>query len=172
MNRLEEEGFVRSVPYKGTTIVPLTAKDFEEIRSLRNILEESAGLTIISKAQHEHLDQIEAAYQRMQTASARGDVLAMDEADIALHATICELSGHTLLLEVWNRYANRFRWILTFCNRVNEDLDRIVAMHEPLIEAFRTWDGEALRIFYKNHPTDLVPYLPTAGGADGAKSLL
>jgi DNA-binding GntR family transcriptional regulator len=160
MNRLEEEGFARSVPYKGTTVAPLTIRDFEEIRELRNMLERWAGSLIISRNLTSDLSQIELAYATMWDAAKGRDAAAVDSADLAFHTLICQLSGNSLLLEVWNRYANRFRWVLTYCNRVNEDLDQIVNKHEPLLQAFRQRDKDALRRFYSNHPTDLTPFLP------------
>lgn len=160
MNRLEEEGFARSVPYKGSTVAPLTTKDFEEIRELRNMLERWAGSLIIARGLSSDLREIKLAYATMSDAATRKDTEAVDEADLAFHTLICRLSGNSLLLEVWNRYANRFRWVLTYCNRVNEDLNYIVSKHEPLLQAFRTRDNEGLRRFYMNHPTDLTPFLP------------
>lgn len=167
LNKLEEEGLVKITPYKGTAVSPLTRKDVDEIRSLRNVIEEFAGQLIIEQLAREQLAEIEAIYQRMQRAAGRGDVAAVDAEDLALHAKICELSGHALLLDVWNRYANQFRRVLTFCNRVNEDLRLIVDNHEPLMQAFRTRDREALRDFYTNHGTDLTSYLPVTWQDDG-----
>lgn len=168
LNRLEEEGLVKSTPYKGTVVTPLTRKDVDEIRSLRNVIEEFAGQLIIERLEQPQLDAIEAVYRRMQAAAAQGDVTAVDAEDLALHEKICELSGHTLLMDVWNRYANQFRRVLTFCNRVNEDLHLIVDNHEPLLQAFRTGDRAALRNFYTNHGTDLTAYLPATWQDDGA----
>lgn len=167
LNRLEEEGFVKTVPYKGSVVAPLTHKDVDEIRSLRKMLEELAGQLIIERLQPDQLDEIEVIYQRMQHAADRGDSEAVDAEDLALHAKICELSGHSLLIEVWNRYANQFRRVLTFTNRVNQDLRLIVDRHEPLINAFRAREPEALRDFYMNHGTDLTAYLPVGWQADG-----
>ena len=168
LNRLEEEGLVKSTPYKGTIVAPLLRKDVDEIRSLRNVIEEFAGQLIIEHLTQEQLDAIEAIYQRMQSAASAGDVTAVDAEDLALHEKICELSGHSLVMEVWNRYANQFRRVLTFCNRVNEDLHYIVDRHEPLIQAFRDRDPAALRDFYLNHGTDLAAYLPVTWPEDGS----
>jgi hypothetical protein len=44
----------------------------------------------------------------------------------------------------------------------------IVAMHEPLLDALRRRDREALRDFYQNHGTDLSNYLPVSWQDDGA----
>jgi DNA-binding GntR family transcriptional regulator len=167
LNRLEEEGFVKTVPYKGSAVAPLTHKDVDEIRSLRKMLEEFAGQLIINHLRQDQLDEIESIYQRMQDAADRGDIEAVDREDLALHEKICELSGHSLLIEVWNRYANQFRRVLTFTNRVNHDLRLIVDMHDPLINAFRARDREALHDFYVNHGTDLTAYLPVGWQDNG-----
>ncbi|CAA9555815.1 MAG: hypothetical protein AVDCRST_MAG59-2145 [uncultured Thermomicrobiales bacterium] len=168
LNRLEEEGFVKTVPYKGSAVAPLTHKNVEEIRSLRRMLEEFAGQLIIADLRPDQLAEIESVYHRMGGAAGRGEVDAVDAEDLALHEKICELSGHSLLIEIWNRYANQFRRVLTFTNRVNHDLGLIVEMHEPLIEAFRHRDRAALRDFYLNHATDLNAYLPADWQDDGA----
>jgi DNA-binding GntR family transcriptional regulator len=167
LHRLEEEGFVKTIPYKGTAVAPLTHQNVTEIRSLRKLLEEFAGQLIIEQLPDDKLAEIEVIYQRMQAAADEGDVDAVDAQDLALHEKICELSGHTLLIEVWNRYANQFRRVLTFTNRVNHDLRLIAAQHEPLMLAFRRRDREALRDFYANHGTDLTAYLPVGWSDDG-----
>ena len=167
LNRLEEEGFVKTIPYKGSAVAPLTHKDVEEIRSLRKMLEEFAGQLIIADLRPDKLYEIEAIYQRMQESADQGDIDAVDAEDLALHQKICELSGHSLLIEVWNRYANQFRRVLTFTNRVNHDLRLIVDMHQPLIDALRRRDREALHDFYVNHSTDLTAYLPVSWQDNG-----
>jgi DNA-binding GntR family transcriptional regulator len=168
LNRLEEEGFVKTIPYRGSAVAPLTRQNVQEIRSLRNMVEEFAGQLIIADLQQHQLDEIEAMYAQMQEAANRGDIEAVDALDLGLHQKICEVSGHTLLMDVWNRYANQFRRVLTFTNRVNHDLRLIVEMHEPLIDALRRRDREALRDFYQNHGTDLSHYLPVSWQDDGA----
>ncbi len=168
LNRLEEEGFVKTIPYKGSAVAPLTRQNVAELRSLRNMIEEFAGQLIISDLHPHQLDEIEAIYAQMQEAAARGDIDAVDVLDLELHQKICELSGHTLLMDVWNRYANQFRRVLTFTNRVNHDLRLIVEMHQPLINALRGRDREALRDFYQNHGTDLSEHLPVNWQDDGA----
>jgi DNA-binding GntR family transcriptional regulator len=167
LNRLEEEGFVKTIPYKGSVVAPLTRKDVDEIRSLRKLLEQFAGQLIIDDLRQEQLEEITVIYQRMRRAADRGDVEGVDAEDLALHEKICELSGHALLIEVWNRYANQFRRVLTFTNRVNHDLRLIVDRHEPLIAALRARDVDALRDFYLYHATDLTAYLPVSWQDDG-----
>jgi DNA-binding GntR family transcriptional regulator len=167
LHRLEEEGFVKTIPYKGTAVAPLTQKTVAEIRSLRKMLEEFAAQLIIADLRQDQLAEIEAIYQRMRDAADRGDIDAVDADDLALHEKVCELSGHSLLMDVWNRYANQFRRVLTFTNRVNQDLRLIVSQHDPLIAAFRARDRKALRDFYRHHETDLTAYLPASWQENG-----
>lgn len=167
LNRLEEEGFVKTTPYKGSVVAPLTHQNVDEIRSLRKMLEEYAGQLLVARMDAADLREIEAIYARMADAAGRGDIDGVDREDLALHEKMCALSGHSLLIEVWNRYANHFRRVLTFTNRVNHDLHLIVKMHEPLLAALRARDREALRDFYENRATDLTPYLPVTWQEDG-----
>jgi DNA-binding GntR family transcriptional regulator len=167
LHRLEEEGFVRTIPYKGTAVAPLTQQHVAEIRSLRKMLEEFAAQLIIDDLRQDQLAEIEAIYLRMRHAAERGDIDAVDAEDLALHAKVCELSGHSLLMDVWNRYANQFRRVLTFTNRVNQNLTLIVGQHDPLLAAFRGRDRDALRDFYQHHETDLTAYLPASWQDNG-----
>ena len=167
LNRLEEEGFIKTIPYKGSAVAPLTRQNVDELRSLRNMLEEFAGQLIIANAQPQHLQEVESIYARMRDAAEAGDIDAVDALDLSLHQRICELSGHSLLIEVWNRYANQFRRVLTFTNRVNHDLQLIVTMHAPLLDALRVGDRASLHDFYQNHGTDLSAYLPVNWQEDG-----
>lgn len=69
LNRLEEEGFVKTIPYKGSAVTPLTRQNVQEIRSLRNMVEEFAGQLIIADLRQHQLDEIEAIYAQMQEAA-------------------------------------------------------------------------------------------------------
>ena len=69
LHRLEEEGFVKTVPYKGTAVAPLTHQNVAEIRSLRTMLEEFAGQLIIDQLPQDKLEEIEAVYRCMRAAA-------------------------------------------------------------------------------------------------------
>lgn len=159
LNRLEEEGLVRNLPYKGTVVAPLTRTDIEELRSLRLVLERYAASLLILDITDDAIEEIEEIYQRMRRAAADDDPSAFDLADLEIHSKICELSGHGLLFEVWQIYATRFRRVLSLRNKVNRDLVALADMHIPLLEALRNEDAEAIESFYSNHGVDVTSVL-------------
>lgn len=159
LNRLEEEGLVRNLPYRGSVVAPLTRADIEELRSLRLVLERYAASLLIEDITNEAIDDIEEIYQKMRRAASGDDSTAFDLADLEIHSRICELSGHRLLFEVWQIYATRFRRVLSLRNKVNRDLVALADMHIPLLEALRNQDADAIEAFYSNHGVDVTTVL-------------
>lgn len=160
LQKLEEEGFVQNEPYRGAIVAPLTQQDVAELRLFRNFIEERAAQLMIERLTDDDLSEIESIYARMSDAADRGDVDEVDQADLALHTRICELSGNGPLIEVWQVYSNRFRRVLTFCNRVNNDLRMVADAHLPLLDALRERDLAGVQDFYYNRGTDLSHVLP------------
>lgn len=160
LQKLEEEGFVQNIPYRGAIVAPLTQDDVAELRLFRSFIEERAAQLMIERLTDDELTEIEEIYTRMSDAADRNDADAVDQEDLALHTRICELSGNGPLREVWSVYANRFRRVLTFCNRVNSDLRKVVDDHLPLLESLRHRNLEGLQDFYRNRGTDLSHVLP------------
>jgi DNA-binding GntR family transcriptional regulator len=159
LNRLEEEGLVINLPYKGTVVAPLTRQDIDELRSLRLVLERYAASLMIERITDSEIAEIEAIFQKMRDAANRGDSTALDLADLEIHTRICELSEHKLLFEVWKIYVTRYRRVLALRNKVNRDLHAIVDMHIELIDALRARDRVALDRFYDNHGVDVTRVL-------------
>ena len=160
LQKLEEEGFVQNIPYRGAIVAPLTQDDVAELRLFRSFIEERAAQLLIERLTDGELAELEAIYAKMSEAADQNDPDAVDQQDLALHTRICELSGNGPLREVWEVYSNRFRRVLTFCNRVNNDLRMVVDEHFPLLEALRNRDLEGVNDFYRNRGTDLSHVLP------------
>jgi GntR family transcriptional regulator of gluconate operon len=159
LHKLEEEGLVINVPYKGTIVAPLSKRDIEELRSLRTVIERFAARLAIEQLTDDSLSEVEEIFSRMKDAADRGDPRAFTLEDLAIHTKICELSGHALLLEVWQIYAARFRRVLSFRAVFNRDLHDVLNMHVPLLEALRNRDSRSLDAFYADHGADLTAIL-------------
>ena len=159
LNKLSEDGLVVNVPYKGTIVAPLNRSDVEELRSLRIVLERFAASLLIERVTQEQLAELEAIFSEMRSAADHGDDTKFALVDLQLHTKICEFSGHELLFEVWQMYARRFRRVLSLRNQVNRDLQKLVEMHVPLLEALRDRDIEQIDAFYADHGADLTKVL-------------
>lgn len=156
---LEEEGLVVNVPFRGVVVSTLDRRALDELCSLRNLIERFAAQRVIERASDEDLLQLEAIIARMEQHAALDDIDAVDQDDVAFHATLLELADHDLLLQVWRTHAAQIRRAMALRNRLNRDPQRLVALHRPILDALRRRDLAAAEARLAEHGTDLVATL-------------
>ncbi|WP_069300641.1 GntR family transcriptional regulator [Neptunicoccus sediminis] len=104
IRELVDIGLLVSKPYKGLFVREITRKDLEEIYSLRTMLEKFAFQEAWDKRTPEALEDLNSRNERLITTIGTGsDPFGPIEAELHLHSWCYELSGHSLLLQSWNR---------------------------------------------------------------------
>jgi DNA-binding GntR family transcriptional regulator len=134
---LEKEGLVETKPFKGSQVAQFTEKDMEELYSLRSSLEELAVRILIEDLDEEKIKELETIIQSMQKASLDGNLDQMISEDLRFHQTICELSGHRKLLEIWRTLESQLQVFLTIEKDFFETAYQYVSTHDPIMEAIR-----------------------------------
>ena len=134
---LEKEGLVVTKPFKGTHVAQFTEKDMEELYSLRSSLEELAVRILIENLDEKKIKKLETIIQSMQKASQTGNLDQMIFEDLRFHQTICELSGHRKLLEVWRTLESQLQVFLTIEKDFFETAYQYVSTHDPIMEAIK-----------------------------------
>ena len=134
---LEKEGLVETKPFKGTYVAQLTERDMEELYSLRTAIEALAIRILIKNIDTEKIKKLESVFQSMQQASKNEDLDKLISEDFRFHQTICELSDHRKLLEVWLTLENQLRVFLTIEKQLFGDSVQFVKSHIPILEAIQ-----------------------------------
>ena len=134
---LEKEGLVETKPFKGTYVSQLSERDMEELYSLRSAIEEFAVRILIKHIDEEKIGKLESILQSMQQASKKEDLDKLISEDFRFHQTICELSGHRKLLEVWLTLENQLRVFLTIEKQLFGNSLQFVKSHHPILEAIQ-----------------------------------
>ena len=134
---LEKEGLVETKPFKGTYVTQLTERDMEELYSLRSAIEEFAVRILIKHIDAEKIGKLESILQSMQQASKKEDLDKLISEDFRFHQTICELSEHRKLLEVWLTLENQLRVFLTIEKQLFGNSLQFVKSHNPILEAIQ-----------------------------------
>ena len=134
---LEKEGLVETKPFKGTHVARFTEQDMEELYSLRSSLEELAVRILIKNLDEKKIKKLETIIQTMQKASQTGNLDQMISEDLRFHQTICELSGHRKLLEVWRTLESQLQVFLTIEKDFFETAYQYVSTHDPIMEAIK-----------------------------------
>lgn len=101
---LVDVGLLVSVPYKGVHVRLTGRKDLEEIYSLRVALEQLAFRECWDKRSPAALTDLEARNAALsKTIELGSDGTRAIEQELHLHSWCFELSGHSLLLQAWDR---------------------------------------------------------------------
>jgi DNA-binding GntR family transcriptional regulator len=134
---LEKEGLVVTKPFRGTHVAQFTERDMEELYSLRSSLEELAVRILIENLDEKKIKKLETIIQSMQQTSQTGNLDQMIFEDLRFHQTICELSGHRKLLEVWRTLEGQLQVFLTIEKDFFETAYQYVSTHDPIMEAIK-----------------------------------
>jgi DNA-binding GntR family transcriptional regulator len=109
----------------------------------------------------------------MQDAARSGDRRAVAVIDASLHEGIMERSGNTTLLRVWRSLEPFSRTYITLVGP-GSDPQWSADLHDPMLDAVRTRDAEALVSAIERHflevRTWLADHLAQIAGQDAAGS--
>ncbi|ADB52736.1 GntR family transcriptional regulator [Conexibacter woesei] len=136
---LEGEGLVRTLPNGRTEVVGFAAEDLRDLFRVRFELEGTAIRWGAERAAP--TAPLELALAAFEVEGATTPRLV--ELDIAFHRALVQRSGSRFLVEAWQAIAPVIQTVITIGNRRLAAADpathfrRIVASHEPLIEAIR-----------------------------------
>ena len=114
INKLEEEGLVKNIPHKGTFVTPLEKEDVMDLYGVRASLEPYGVRLTIPRCSTVDIDNLYAAYEKMQSFVGQKNTKEMIQQDLDFHQFFIRLSGNQVLQQVWASLLVRVRRVLAF----------------------------------------------------------
>ena len=148
---LRAEGLLLEEPRRGTFVVSLAADDVREIYGLRAALESRAARKLARDRDPKALERLQVLADEIDAAVAAGDAAAVSRADLAFHQGLCELSGNSRILEVFDRYVPTLRALLRLDELVLRSLNEVSLQHRPFVEAIGAGDEDAAARLLSEH---------------------
>ena len=144
---LHAQGLLQITPRRGTRAIDFDDAWAENVRNLRLGVEQVACAHAAPRlrADPAALARYDHAVEAIRAAVARGDLLATNRADLALHSLLADLADSPLVSAIWQ--AIRRHVLILFSIdifRVPDPPERIVRDHLDLRAALLTLDGSAL----------------------------
>ncbi|NJC82716.1 GntR family transcriptional regulator [Planosporangium mesophilum] len=162
--RLETEGLVVLYPKRGALVLPVSAREIDEVIEARTLVEgHAAGRAWDRRA--DLVVALEPLLDAMRAARSAGEPTAFVEADRAFHEAVVEIAGNRILGDLYHRLRDRQMRMGVASMRMSPDrMDRAIADHEEMVAALRADDAR--------HWTDLVVghVATTAGYLRGAQA--
>lgn len=136
LDRLTEEQLVEQVGAKGFKVRPVDWKDCMDLYDVRQVLEGDAAYIAANTSTTEHYEKLMHSIQLIKKAQAKGDDLAVFEADNLFHETIVEATGNDYIiaqyrsLKPWIRRYQR-TLVLTKNHHISSD-QQMVSKHQVI----------------------------------------
>ena len=159
LGQLEQEGLIRSVPYKGVMVTPLTPTYVRELYSLRSALETFALRVGMERGDPEDIATLERIVDGMRTAAKKGDSRELARLDLRFHSSVIHMAHHNLLERAWTPLKIGVQRCLHTRHSIYNSLDEVVGSHPELLEAMRHRDIDGASQLLHQHIIDAGEHL-------------
>lgn len=140
LSRLEEEGLVVKIPFRGAFVVEVSAQDVAEIASVRLRVEPFAGELSMEALRGPERTLLMSTLEDLHRATQDNDIPAGIDAHLRFHRLFYDFSGHSILQNLWNGWESKLRLYLAVDHRSYSDAHDIALEHEGM--AARVLEGD------------------------------
>jgi DNA-binding GntR family transcriptional regulator len=151
MRELVQEGILTSIPYAGTFVVDVSAKDIVDAYSLNKVLDDFAIELAWPQRDQRFFDELDRRHEAVKQATRALDTTRQIETAISLHSLIYEWSDNALLLDTWQRLARRLQMYFALHQRARNEPVPAVDMHEDYVRLLKGDDVAAAKRHAREH---------------------
>jgi len=161
LNRLEQEGFIRSIPRKGMFIVRKTKREIIEMIAVWAALESMAARLITQNATDEEIANLRKLFVEFQGPSHKPNlhIDEYSEANIRFHQAIVSLAKNKLLTDTMENLFIHMRSIRRKTISETDRAERSIIDHLNIIEALEKRQTERAEQLVRQHSLDLATHV-------------
>ncbi|MGB3327611.1 MAG: GntR family transcriptional regulator [Thermomicrobiales bacterium] len=132
--RLQDEGWVTLYPKRGALVRGLTDRAVNDLVDVRYVLESTSVLRSTLARRAQMLPRLEQQIVQQHAALREADIPAFIDSTIAFHRSFVEAGENEVMLELYDRLADRQRYLLFQLGpRLLDRCDEIIAEHRDLV---------------------------------------
>jgi DNA-binding GntR family transcriptional regulator len=174
MQRLVQEGLLRSERNRGLFVISLTPDDIRDSYTARAAVERAAASLILRRDPMQAAARLAEVHREMKEAALRMDYHALSDRDLKFHEVLVEASGSPRLMRMHGTLLVESRMCMTELESTYQLPDEVVEEHGALVDAIGAGDEARLFLLIDAHMQDalrrLIPQPPDEaedGRADG-----
>lgn len=159
--RLAAEDLVRLYPKKGALVLPMSARDVDDVLEARELVE---GFAAARAWRHRErlVAELAPLLEQMREHAAADDPRALMAADRTFHEHIVEAAGNSVLTRFYLGLRDRQRLMGVAVMRISpERMHRAVHEHAQLLDVLRSGDEDDFRRLVHDHVTTAGDQLRT-----------
>jgi len=157
--RLESEGLVTLYPKRGVLVLPVSAREIEDVIDARRLVEVHAAGRAWQRRTH-LAGELAPLVDQMRAARDAGDAVALMTADRCFHAAVVTAGDNRILADLYQRLRDRQMRMGIAAMRVEpQRMDRAVADHSELLDALRGDDPARWTALVDHHIDTVASHL-------------
>ncbi|WP_219506121.1 GntR family transcriptional regulator [Nonomuraea ceibae] len=153
LSRLAEEGLIERTPRRGSRVATLTARELDELSTLRVVLEQFVISRVRQRLTAQTERELRAMVQEMRREARAGNFRHVFDLDQHFHERLWELADHQMLNELVTQLRSRIGAFLRAATAAlpPDRLEQHAATHDALLDAILDEDPEAGRTEIARH---------------------
>jgi DNA-binding GntR family transcriptional regulator len=112
----------------------------------------------MEKKSSKDIKKLESIISDMEKAALKRNEALVSE-DMRFHQTICELTGHRKLLEMWLTLKDQLMLFVALEEHSYDQPNQLVRAHYPVMEAIKSGDGQRAEKCIRDHLTEAMNIL-------------
>jgi DNA-binding GntR family transcriptional regulator len=149
--QLVHEGFLEQEPYRGVVVAAIDRKFIADVADVRVALETLAAKAIAADPDGSAKETVKQAWQAYQAAHGTQNPERLHQAHLDLHRSIWTASGNAVLKRLWPSVEAQTNLAISVDERVREDPERALHLHERLIDAILSGDPGVIEAEVERH---------------------
>ncbi|MCK6579807.1 MAG: GntR family transcriptional regulator [Anaerolineae bacterium] len=149
--KLEQDGLVVRIPYKGTYVSDVSQQDAEEIFELRGVLEGLAARSAVPFLTDKELAQAEAILVEADAVLAQGNLSKASMLGEDFHKLVYKHATNQRLLLFLKMLDDQLRRLRLLSNSGLDRLKKSAGEHRRILEALRLRDESAVEAAFREH---------------------
>ena len=161
LSRLEQEGFVRNIPRRGTFVVRKTKKEVLEVVYAMAALESMAARLATERASDEDIARLHDLCDPYDDEEARAHINEYSDANVEFHQTLISFSHCALIASMADSLFLHMRAIRAEALKDLEHhrSDQSVSDHRRIIQALEDRDADAVERLVREHALSLAQHI-------------
>lgn len=157
--RLENEGFVRTIPRRGSFVASKTKQEILELITVWAALESMAARLITERASDEEIATLRRMFSTFEGGEVQAKIDEYSETNIAFHQALFGLSHCELLSSMTENLFLHMRFIRMRTISEDDRASRSIIDHIHIIEALEARNTELAERLTRQHTLDLATHV-------------